>query len=142
MLLLDTNVISELRKLHDPKTDRNLVAWNNSVDPIETYLSVVVLHELEIGVGLIERKDPTGGAALRHWLETMVIPAFRGRVLPLDAEAAAVAARWHVTRIRPINDAYIAATAATRGLTVVTRNEADFEGFGVPVVNPWKFGIG
>lgn len=137
MLLLDTNVVSELRKVASGRAHPNVVVWNETVDPAETFISSVVLHELEIGVRLVEHNDPAAGKVLRNWLENTVLPTFSGRVLPLDEAAAVQAARWHVPDPKPINDAYIAATAFTRRMTLVTRNVRDFDGMGVALVNPW-----
>ncbi|OWV92643.1 twitching motility protein PilT [Rhizobium sp. R72] len=137
MLLLDTNVVSELRKVASGKADPNVVVWNETVDPAETFISSVVLHELEIGVRLVEHNDAVAGKVLRHWLGNTVLTAFSGRILPLDEAAAVQAAQWHVPNPKPINDAYIAATAFTRRMTLVTRNVKDFESMGVALVNPW-----
>ncbi|AGB73195.1 MULTISPECIES: type II toxin-antitoxin system VapC family toxin [Rhizobium] len=137
MLLLDTNVVSELRKVASGKADPNVMVWNETVDPAETFISSVVLHELEIGVRLVEHNDATAGKVLRNWLENTVLTAFSGRILPLDEAAAVQAAKWHVPNPKPINDAYIAATAVTRRMTLVTRNIKDFEGMGIALVNPW-----
>ena len=139
MLLLDTNVVSELRKVASGKADPNVVVWNETVDPAETFISSVVLHELEIGVQLVEHNDAVAGKALRNWLENTVLTAFSGRILPLDQAAAVQAALWHVPNPKPINAAYIAATAFTRRMTLVTRNVKDFESMGVALVNPWAF---
>ncbi|MFB2602993.1 PIN domain-containing protein, partial [Rhizobium phaseoli] len=84
-----------------------------------------------------EHNDVAAGKVLRNWLENIVLTAFSGRILPLDEGAAVQAARWHVPNPKPINDAYIAATAFTRRMTLVTRNIKDFEGMGVALVNPW-----
>ena len=138
MLLLDTNVVSELRKVASGKADPNVVVWNETVDPAETFISSVVLHELEIGVRLVEHNDAAAGKVLRNWLENTVLTAFSGRILPLDEAAAVQAAKWHVPNPKPINDAYIAATAFTRRMTLVTRNIKDFEGMGIALVNPWN----
>ncbi|MEF0944060.1 type II toxin-antitoxin system VapC family toxin [Rhizobium sp. BR 362] len=137
MLLLDTNVVSELRKVASGKADPNVVVWNETLDPAETFISSVVLHELEIGVRLAEHNDAAAGKVLRNWLENAVLMAFSGRILPLDEAAAVKAAKWHVPNPKPINDAYIAATAFTRRMTLVTRNIKNFEGMGVALVNPW-----
>ncbi|EJB01924.1 putative nucleic acid-binding protein [Rhizobium leguminosarum bv. trifolii WSM597] len=137
MLLLDTNVVSELRKVASDKADPNVVVWNETADPAETFISSVVLHELEIGVRLVEHNDTAAGKVLRKWLENTVLTAFSGRILPLDEAAAVQAAKWHVPNPKPINDAYIAATAFTRRMTLVTRNIRDFEGMGIALVNPW-----
>lgn len=137
MLLLDTNVVSELRKVASGKADPNVVVWNETVDPAETFISSVVLHELEIGVRLVEHNDAVAGKVLRNWLENTVLAAFSGRILPLDEATAVHAAQWHVPNPKPINDAYIAATAFTRRMTLVTRNVKDFESMGAALVNPW-----
>ncbi|MBP2449125.1 putative nucleic acid-binding protein [Rhizobium leguminosarum] len=136
--MLDTNVVSELRKATSGKADPNVVVWNETVDPAETFISSVVLHELEIGVRLVEHNDAAAGKVLRNWLENTVLTAFSGRILPLDQVAAVQTAQWHVPNPKPINDAYIAATAFTRRMTLVTRNIKDFEGIGVALVNPWN----
>ena len=137
MLLLDTNVVSELRKVSSGRAHPNVVLWNETVDPAETFISAVVLHELEIGVRLVERRDAVAGKVLRNWLENAVLITFSGRILPLDDAAAVQAAQWHVPYPKPINDAYVAATALTRRMTLVTRNIGDFAGMGVTLVNPW-----
>jgi predicted nucleic acid-binding protein len=139
MLLLDTNVVSELRKVTSGKAHPNVIAWNETVDPAETFISAIVLHELEIGVRLTERNDPAAGKVLRHWLDNTVAATFAGRILPLDEAAAVQAAQWHVPDPRPINDAYIAATARTRHMTLVTRNVKDFKRMGLSLANPWDF---
>ncbi|MBB3464249.1 type II toxin-antitoxin system VapC family toxin [Rhizobium sp. BK377] len=137
MLLLDTNVVSELRKVASGRADPNVVVWNETVDPEETFISSVVLHELEIGVRLVEHNDAAAGKVMRNWLENAVLSAFSGRILPLDESAARQAAKWHVPHPKPINDVYIAATAFTRRMTLVTRNVKDFETLGVALKNPW-----
>jgi predicted nucleic acid-binding protein len=137
MLLLDTNVVSELRKVRAGRADPNVSRWADYVAPSELYLSVITLHELELGVLLAERRDPAQGAILRTWLESHVHPAFAGRILPVDQAVARQAARLHVPDPRPVRDALIAATAQVHGMTVVTRNIGDFAPMGVPVLNPW-----
>ncbi len=137
MLLLDTNVVSELRKVASGKADPNVVVWNETVDPAECFISSVVLHELEIGVRLVEHNDAVAGKVLRGWLENIVLTAFSGRILPLDEASAVQAAKWHVPNPKPINDAYIAAVAFTRRMILVTRNVKDFDGMGVMLMNPW-----
>ena len=139
MLLLDTNIVSELRKVTSGKAHPNVIAWNETVDPAETFISAIVLHELEIGVRLSERNDPVTGKILREWLNNTVTATFAGRVLPLDEIAAIQAAQYHIPDPRPINDAYIAATAMVRRMTLVTRNIKDFEGMGLLLINPWEF---
>jgi predicted nucleic acid-binding protein len=138
MYLLDTNVVSELRKIRLGKADRHVKAWAESVEAAELYLSVITLQELEIGVMLIERRDPAQGAIFRTWLSAHVLPAFDGRILTIDAAVAKRSAALHVPDPRPVRDSFIAATALVHGMTAVTRNVADFEPTGVRVLNPWN----
>jgi predicted nucleic acid-binding protein len=138
MLLLDTNVVSEIRKVRIGKADPNVAKWVTTLTKEGLFVSAITLHELEIGVLLAERRDPQQGAMLRIWLDTLVLPTFEGRVLAVDTAVGRRAAKLHVPQPRPINDALIAATALVHGLTVVTRNVADFEGTGTPVLNPWS----
>lgn len=137
MYLLDTNVVSELRKVRAGKADSHVADWADSVDAGDLYLSVISVQELEIGVLLAERRDPSQGAIFRAWLNGHVLPAFAGRILVVDTAVAQRSARLHVPDPRPVRDALIAATALVHGMTVVTRNVADFEPTGVAVLNPW-----
>jgi predicted nucleic acid-binding protein len=137
MFVLDTNVVSELRKVRLGKADPNVVAWTESVDAADLFLSAITIMELELGVLSIERKDATQGALLRTWLEQHVLPEFSGRTLPVDTAVAQRCARLHVPDKRGERDALIAATALVHGMTVVTRNVADFMNTGVAIVNPW-----
>ncbi|EQD46482.1 PilT protein [mine drainage metagenome] len=137
MFLLDTNVISELRKAGDGKADANVVAWLSSVDATTFYLSAVTLMEIELGILRIERRDPSQGARLRAWMDHHIQPEFADRTLPVDMAVALRCAPLHVPDPRPERDAFIAATALAHGMTVVTRNVADFAPTGVPLLNPW-----
>jgi predicted nucleic acid-binding protein len=138
MFLLDINVVSELRKIRLGKADANVAAWADSVESRDLYLSVITVQELETGVLLAERRDPAQGAVLRAWLNDQVLPAFAGRVLPVDTAVALRSARLHVPNQRPVLDALIAATALVHGMTVATRNVADFEQTGARTINPWN----
>lgn len=138
MYLLDTNVVSELRKVRAGKADPNVAAWSEKVDAAHLFVSAITILELEIGVLQIERRDSAQGALLRAWLDRQVMPAFAGRVLPVDEAVAQCCARLHVPDRRTERDALIAATAITHGLTVVTRNVADFGQTGVRLCNPWR----
>jgi toxin FitB len=138
MFLLDTNVISELRKAGDGKADANVTAWLSGADAASFYISTVTLMELELGILRVERRDPAQGERLRTWMRTHVLPEFSARTLPIDAAVALRCARLHVPDPRPERDAYIAATALVHGMTVVTRNLADFEPTGVWLLNPWE----
>lgn len=137
MYLLDTNVISELRKQTSGKADKNVVAWAKSVPADSLYLSVITIMELEIGALSIQRKDPRQGNLLRLWLDSQVIPSFSGRTISIDVPIAQCCAGLHIPDPRSERDALIAATAIVNGMTVVTRNLADFEPTGVKLLNPW-----
>ena len=137
MFLLDTNVISELRKAGDGKADANVVAWLSSVDATTFYLSAITLMEIELGILRIKRRDPAQGARLRAWMDQHILPEFADRTLPVDTVVALRCAPLHVPDPRPERDAFIAATALAHGMTVVTRNVADFAPTGVPLLNPW-----
>lgn len=135
--LLDTNVVSEIRKVRAGKANPNVVRWTDSVSSGTLYISVITVEELEIGTLLVERRDPVQGSVLRRWLEQHVLPAFASRTLSIDVAVARRAAGLHVPNVRPVRDALIAATALVHGMTVVTRNTMDFTEMGVPLLNPW-----
>jgi predicted nucleic acid-binding protein len=137
MYLLDTNVVSELRKVRLGKADPYVARWADGVDAGDLYLSVISLQELEIGALLAERRDPAQGAILRTWLDRHVLPAFGDRILSVDGTAAKCSAQLHVPDPRPVRDGLIAATALVHGMVVVTRNVADFAPTGVKLLNPW-----
>lgn len=135
MFLLDTNVISELRR--PDKTDRNVAAWANARPAASFFMSAISILEIELGALLIARKDAAQGAVLRAWIDQQVLARFEGRVLAVDTAVAQRCARLHVPDRRAERDALIAATALVHGLTVVTRNIADFAATGVSLINPW-----
>ena len=138
MFVLDTNVVSELRKARLGKADSNVTAWAKSVDASDLFVSAITIMELELGVLSVERKDATQGAMLRSWLEQQALPEFAGRTLSVDIAVAQRCARLHVPDRRGERDALIAATALVHGMTVVTRNIADFKPTGVSLINPWE----
>jgi predicted nucleic acid-binding protein len=136
MYILDTNVISELRK--GRKTHPNVRKWAERVPSASLYISVISVLELEIGILLVDRRDNQQGAILRTWMDRHVLPTFSGRILAIDTDVARRCATLHVPNPRSDRDALIAATALVHGLTVATRNVADFERTGVGVLNPWE----
>lgn len=136
MYLLDTNVVSELRKAKAGKADQNVRAWAESVSAASLFLSAITILELETGILLVERRDPSQGALLRAWLDGHVMPAFSGRILAIDTAVAQRCAKLHVPDPRSDRDALIAATALVHGMTVVTRNVPDFAPTGVEILNP------
>lgn len=135
MFLLDTNVLSELRR--PDKAHRAVAAWAGAIPAASFFLSAISVLEIEIGALLIGRRDTAQGAVLRRWIDDQLMPRFDGRILPVDTAVAQRCARLHVPDPRAERDALIAATAMVHGLTVVTRNVADFEPTGVALLNPW-----
>lgn len=138
MYLLDTNVVSELRKVYAGKADPRVKTWAESSDAQSFFLSSITVQELEFGTLLIERRDPRQGSMLRAWLEKKILPEFAGRILPVDVLVARKSAALQVPDPKPYRDALIAATALVHGMTVVTRNTADFASIGVRLLNPWE----
>lgn len=134
MHLLDTNVISEIRK---PSADTNVVAWFREQEPTALFLSAITMVELDLGVRRAEHRDPVQGAALRRWLDGDVRVLFRGRILAVDEEVARRAASLQVPDPRPDRDCFIAATALAHNLHVVTRNVKDFHSMTDRLVDPW-----
>jgi len=139
MYLLDTNVISELRKAKTDKMHRRVNAWAKSVSATTLFLSSISILELEIGILLVERRDSVQGKLLRSWMDGRVLPTFQDRVLAVDTAVAQRCATLHVPNPRSDRDALIAATALVHGLTVVTRNVEDFEPTGVAILDPWQY---
>lgn len=137
MHLLDTNVVSELRKAKSGKADRRVVGWAGSVPAGSLYLSAISVLELETGVLQVERRDRAQGSLLRAWLDDQVLIAFAGRILAVDMQVALRCAKLRVPNRLSERDALIAATALVHGMTVVTRNVADFSPAKVALINPW-----
>ena len=135
MFVLDTNVISELRR-GKPRQSAEVRAWAAGQPSGRLFLSAITILELEMGVLALERRTPPQGSALRTWLAG-VREAFAGQILPFTDITATVCAALHVPNPRSERDAMIAATALEHGFTVVTRNELDFAGTGAGLVNPW-----
>ena len=135
MFLLDTNVLSELRRRD--KTHPKVAAWADSVLASDLFLSAISILEIEAGALSIARRDTAQGAMLRAWIDDKVLPAFSGRILPVNNAVALRCAQLHVPDPRAERDALIAATAFVHRLRVVTRNVADFEPMAVDLLNPW-----
>lgn len=136
MYLLDTNVVSELRK--GTKADSKVLSWAKAVSTSSLFLSAITILEIEAGVLQKERQDPLQGAVLRRWLKSHVLPSFADRILNIDVAVAVRCAKLHVPDPRSERDALIAATALVHGLIVVTRNIKDFDKSGVELINPWE----
>lgn len=137
MFLLDTNVISELRKAGAGKADPHVVSWLSAQDAASFYISSITLMELDLGILLVERRDSGQGNRLRAWMDNYVLPEFSDRTVPVDKAVALRCARLHVPDPRRERDAFVAACALVHGMTVVTRNVADFSPMGVSIINPW-----
>ncbi len=135
MFVLDTNVVSELRR--PEKADPEVLTWASAAPLASFFLSSITVLELELGTLLMERKDADQGAVLRAWIDKQVLPRFQGRIFAVDTAVAQRCARLHVPDPRAERDALIAATALVHGMTVATRNVADFAPTGVRTVNPW-----
>jgi predicted nucleic acid-binding protein len=136
MFLLDTNVVSELRRPR--RTDPKVAAWADSVPQADMFLSSVTILELETGALLLARRDGGQGRLIQQWIEDRVLTAFADRILAVDTAVARRCAGLHVPDPRPYRDSLIAATALVHGLVVATRNRTDFEPMVVPVLNPWE----
>ncbi|MDR0365713.1 MAG: type II toxin-antitoxin system VapC family toxin [Bifidobacteriaceae bacterium] len=135
-LVLDTVVASELRRARTGKADPAFAAWAEAISLSQAYLSVVTLHEIEVGCLLTARKDPTRALVYSTWLADLA-QAFEGRIIDVTRPIASAAAAYHVPDPAPFADALIGATAASLNAAIATRNVTDFARFGLPVVNPW-----
>jgi predicted nucleic acid-binding protein len=136
MFLLDTNVLSELRRRD--RTNPRVAEWADAVHPADLFLSAITILEIEAGTLMMERRDASQGNLLRSWIDHRVLSTFSGRIPPVDTAVAQTCARLHVPDPPAERDALIAATALVHKLTVVTRDVADFRPMGVDLVNPWE----
>lgn len=135
--LLDTNVASEFWKAARGAAEARVVDWAAAAVPESLYLSVITILELEIGLLLLERRDPVQARPMRYWFEQLVLNEFAGRILPVDLPIARQCAILHIPNRKPERDSLIAATALVHDMTVVTRNVRDFECTGARILNPW-----
>lgn len=137
MYLLDTNIISELRKLEKGRADPNVAKWFQQVDLQQAYLSVITLFEIKVGILQLIRHDAQQAAILQSWFENTLLPNFENRILPLDQKVVMTCAELHVPDKKPLNDSYLAATAKSHHFKMVTRNLKDFQHSGVEIINPF-----
>jgi toxin FitB len=135
VFLLDTNIISEVRK--GERCDRRVANWYASIEDSDLFLSVLVLGEIRTGIELARRNDSAKADALGKWLQ-LVEETFSARILSVDAAVAHEWGRMSATRPLAVIDGLLAATAKVHGLTLATRNEEDVRGLGAGIVNPFK----
>jgi predicted nucleic acid-binding protein len=143
MYLLDTNVLSEMRKASrtkpsSAKMDRRVEKWVNSVSAADLHLSVVSILEFERGFHLLKQRDPAQAEVIREWVRSRVLPSFDGRILTIDLAIAQRCAALAIPSPIEYRDSLIAATALVHGMTVVTRNARHFERTGATLLNPWE----
>ncbi len=141
MYLLDTNIISESRKLGTSRIDRQAARWFAQVDVETSFVSAMTLFELERGISQMERRDAAQGSVLRRWLNDQIMTTYEHRTLPLTRAVALICANLHIPDPKSERDAWIAATAIDAGLAVVSRNVSDFANMGVEVINPFEAGV-
>lgn len=132
--LLDTNVVSELRKRD--RINAGVRRWFDSTGEEDLFLSALTLGEIRKGVELLRPRDPAQATLLEQWLNNLK-KQFGNRLLGIDSEIADRWGRLQAARPLPIIDALIAATCLRRDLTLVTRNDADFRDLGVSLLNPF-----
>ena len=138
MYLLDTNIVSELRKLETGKIHPQVYRWIKSNGFTHTYISAVTLAEIQTGILSLARKDKAQAASLDNWFTNRLLPAYRTKTLPVDTKVALIYAQLNVPNKRPINDAYIAATAIAHQLKLVTRDIQAFQGMPITLENPFE----
>ena len=136
MFVLDTNVISELRR--PDRANPNVVKWAAGIPAVQFFLSAISLLEIERGALQVARKDMSQGRVLRAWIDGQILARFENRILAVDSTVALRCARLHIPDPRSERDALIAATALVHGMTIVTRNVDDFAATGVSLLNPWR----
>lgn len=136
MYLLDTNVISEIRKQH--RCDANVAKWCETVESSELFLSILVMGEIRQGVEKLRKRDPFQAQHLERWLESLQTN-FADRILGVDARVADEWGRMSSKGNIPVIDCYLAASAKVHEMTLVTRNVNDVAGLGADVFNPFEF---
>jgi predicted nucleic acid-binding protein len=133
MYLLDTSIVFELREAKSGRAEPGLSAWATGAARSDLFISAITLLELESAAAALERRDKAGGRSVRAWIADKVMPAFDGRILPVDA---AIVRRRVLIPYSDPRDGLLAATALEHGLTLVTRNTAAFRAGRVKLFNP------
>lgn len=138
MYLLDTNIISETRKLGTSRVDPNAALWLSRIDVETSFVSAMTIFELERGVRQMERRDAAQGAVLRRWLDDQILTTYERRTLPLSRAVALICAKLHIPHPKSERDAWIAASAIEADFTLVSRNVSDFADMDVRLINPFE----
>lgn len=138
MYILDTNVVSELRKVKSGRADENVIQWVASKEPQQLFLSAITILEIDMGILAIDRRDTKQAAALRKWRDDYIFPSFEHRILDVTLAVCRRCAELHIPNKRPDRDAFVAATGLVHNMTIVTRNVADFKDTRVKLLNPWN----
>lgn len=136
--ILDTVTVSEFRKIS--KADRAVVAWQATLKNHPAYLSVITIHEIRFGIRMVERRDPGFAGTLGIWLDDLLSQSSHFPLIPVDLAIAKQAADYRGNDGLSYADSLIAASAKVHGLTLATRNTADFFATGIALFNPWEFG--
>lgn len=138
MYLLDTNIVSEMRKIKQGKADPKVANWAKQIDNDKFFINTIILMELRRGALLKLRKDKVQGEHLLYWVENIIKVNFAGRILPITEQVSNICSECHVPNPRPENDTWIASTAIAHNFTLVTRNVDDFYGLPVKLLNPFE----
>lgn len=138
MYILDTNVISELRKVKSGRADDNVIQWVASKEPQQFFLSAITILEIDMGILAIDRRDANQALSLRKWRDNYVLPSFEHRILDVTLAVCRRCASLHIPNKRPDRDAFVAATGLVHNMTIVTRNVNDFKDTEVKIFNPWN----
>ncbi len=138
MYLLDSNVISEVRKIKIGKANKGVVDWLSDKPFGQLYTCEIVIMELMRGIQLKRCKDPVQAQYLQDWFDNFVMPSFSGRILTINTKVSLICATFHVPNPRPENDTWIAAISKLYDLTLVTRNIKDFQGLPIKLLNPFS----
>lgn len=136
MYVLDTNLVSEIRKV-PAKKNPAVQRWLEQQYSDQLFITSITVYELEVGVQRLARKDSAQATLIGDWLHGTLLPGFEGRVLDLDLESSLIAATYQVPDPRPSADCFIAAITQRHHMKLVTRNTKDFLAMNIPLINPW-----